>query len=50
MNEYIRLMKKSENARKKAIACQDVDLKLFYLNVSKGFEEKARALQVRDLY
>lgn len=49
MNKYEKLMEKSETARNLAIACQDLDLKLFYLNVSKGFEEKARALLVGEV-
>lgn len=49
MNEYIRLMEKSEQAVDMAIATKDVYLQLFYLNVAKGLEEKARALLVGEV-
>lgn len=49
MNKYEILMEKSENAINKAIATKDVYLQLFYLNVAKGLEEKARALLVGEV-
>ena len=49
MNKYEILMEKSENAINKAIATKDVYLQLFYLNVAKGLENKARALLVGEV-
>lgn len=49
MNEYIRLMEKSEQAINKGLESKSVDLQIFYLKVAKVLEEKARALLVGEV-
>jgi hypothetical protein len=49
MNEYIRLMEKSEQAIKNGLESKSVDLQIFCLKVAKYFEEKARALLVGEV-
>lgn len=49
MNEYIRLMEKSEQAINKGLESKSVDLQIFYLKVAKRLEEKARALLVGEV-
>ena len=51
MNEYEKLMSKSAEYKKKCekYLNKDVNLAMFYNNISIGYEEKARELSLEDV-
>lgn len=51
MNEYEKLMSKSDEYKKKCkkYLNKDVNLAMFYSNVSIGYEEKARKLKLSEM-
>ncbi len=51
MNEYEKLMSKSAEYKKKCkkYLNKDVNLAMFYNNISIGYEEKARELKLSEM-
>lgn len=48
MTKYERLMSLAKIMHDKALSNDCVDMKIFFLNASKGYEEKARKLTIQE--
>lgn len=45
---YEKLIKKANQCFEKALKTKDVELKIFYLSASKGYEDKAKNLTIEE--
>lgn len=48
MTQYEKMIKKSNQCLEKAQSTSDLDLRLFYLNTSKGLKIKANNLSIEE--